>query len=590
MEKIVETKVCKHCLSKFKITDKDLEFYKKVSPSFWWKKYLIPSPTLCPDCRNQRRLSFRNVNNLYKTNNLVSPYSPDKKYNVVEQKKWFWGDIDWIKFWIEFDPHKNVLEQFQYLQKKAPRWANITINCENCDRSLNISDSKNCYFVKSSFWCENCFYSSELRNSCSNVFDTYLANDCDNIYESIDIKNSSNVFYWNRIQNWRNSIYVYDCVNIKNCIWCVWLRNKEYYFLNEQITKNEFETIFAKMLQDNEYKAKIYENFKLLQLKTPNIALKIIWSENCIWDEIINSNNVYYWFSIIECEDCKYIYIWSNTNTCQDCTQPDFQNLTYEVSSSYKVYNSCFCFNVGELEQWYYCETCYNCKNCFWCVWLLNKSYCILNKQYSKEDYEKLVPKIIENMSSPQPSPEWEGEIEWWEFFPSSLSPFWYNETVANEYYPLESSELSVISQEIDTFKVCKLKTLNWKLKINWSDYKAPFPKVEKIISASKLPENISEIPDDILNWAIEDEERKTMGLNPLFRIIRQELEFYRKYNLPIPKRHPDQRHLDRMKLRNPRKLFERTCDKCGKGIQTTYAPERPEIVYCQECYEKEIY
>jgi CxxC-x17-CxxC domain-containing protein len=44
------------------------------------------------------------------------------------------------------------------------------------------------------------------------------------------------------------------------------------------------------------------------------------------------------------------------------------------------------------------------------------------------------------------------------------------------------------------------------------------------------------------------------------------------------------------MKLRNPRKLFKRTCDKCGKGIQKTYAPERPEIVYCQECYEKEIY
>jgi hypothetical protein len=123
-----------------------------------------------------------------------------------------------------------------------------------------------------------------------------------------------------------------------------------------------------------------------------------------------------------------------------------------------------------------------------------------------------------------------------------------------------------------------------------YSTYEAPFPKVDKIIPASKLPSNISEIPDDILNWAIEDEERKTMGLNPLFRIIPQELEFYRKHNLPIPKRHPDQRHLDRMKLRNPRKLFTRNCDKCGENMQTTYAPERPEIIYCEECYEKEVY
>jgi hypothetical protein len=29
---------------------------------------------------------------------------------------------------------------------------------------------------------------------------------------------------------------------------------------------------------------------------------------------------------------------------------------------------------------------------------LKNKSYCILNKQYTKEEYEKLVSKIIEKM------------------------------------------------------------------------------------------------------------------------------------------------------------------------------------------------
>jgi len=119
----------------------------------------------------------------------------------------------------------------------------------------------------------------------------------------------------------------------------------------------------------------------------------------------------------------------------------------------------------------------------------------------------------------------------------------------------------------------------------NWSDYEAPFPKVEKIISASKLPENITDIPDDILNRAIECEITKKP-----FKIIKEELDFYRKHNLPIPRKHPDQRHLDRMKLRNSRKLFERNCDKCGKEIQTTYAPEKPEIVYCEECYNKEIY
>ena len=85
----------------------------------------------------------------------------------------------------------------------------------------------------------------------------------------------------------------------------------------------------------------------------------------------------------------------------------------------------------------------------------------------------------------------------------------------------------------------------------HWSDYEAPFPKVEKIILANKIPDDIALIPDDILNWAIECEVTKKP-----FRIIKQELEFYRKHHLPIPKKHPEHRHIERMKLRNPRKLF----------------------------------
>ena len=155
---------------------------------------------------------------------------------------------------------------------------------------------------------------------------------------------------------------------------------------------------------------------------------------------------------------------------------------------------------------------------------------------------------------------------EWWAFFPASLSPFGYNETVANEYFPLSKKEA-------------------WKKWFNWSDYEAPFPKVEKIIPAEKLPQNIEDIPDDILNWAIECEVTKKP-----FRIIKPELEFYRKHNLWIPKRHPDQRHLDRMNLINPRKLYERNCDKCIKEIHSTYHLDCDETVYCEACYKKEIY
>jgi len=74
------------------------------------------------------------------------------------------------------------------------------------------------------------------------------------------------------------------------------------------------------------------------------------------------------------------------------------------------------------------------------------------------------------------------------------------------------------------------------------------------------------------------------------FKIIKQELVFYIENNLPVPTKHPDQRHKERMDLRNPRKLYERTCAECEKDIVTTYSPDRPERVVCEECYRKLVY
>lgn len=79
-EHLIENKICKQCSTSFPITDKDMKFYEKVSPVFNNKKYLIPPPTLCPDCRQQRRESVKNIHCIYKYENtgVVSTYSPDK--------------------------------------------------------------------------------------------------------------------------------------------------------------------------------------------------------------------------------------------------------------------------------------------------------------------------------------------------------------------------------------------------------------------------------------------------------------------------------------------------------------------------------
>ncbi len=135
-ENIAETKKCKISWQEFLVTDKDSEFYEKISPTFTGKKYLIPSPTLCPDERQRRRLSFRNERKFYhrkcdKTwNQMISIYSPDKPFIVYDQKVW-WSD-EWspMEFGMKFDSERSFFEQFRDLQLRVPRVNLFAKNCE----------------------------------------------------------------------------------------------------------------------------------------------------------------------------------------------------------------------------------------------------------------------------------------------------------------------------------------------------------------------------------------------------------------------------------------------------------------------------
>ena len=195
------------------------------------------------------------------------------------------------------------------------------------------------------------------------------------------------------------------------------------------------------------------------------------------------------------------------------------------------------------------------------------KQYCILNKQYTKEEYEKLVPKIIEQMKS-MPYIDKNGKsYGYGEFFPAEISPFAYNEAITQDYFPIDKKEA---------------EAQNYL----WREYKPNSYKTT--IRGSNLPLTITEVDDSILDEVIECEITKRP-----FKILEQELSFYRRFDLPLPSIHPDERHNRRLKLRNPMVLRKRKCFSCQKEIDTTYLLESeggPKKVVCTECYNKEIY
>ena len=74
------------------------------------------------------------------------------------------------------------------------------------------------------------------------------------------------------------------------------------------------------------------------------------------------------------------------------------------------------------------------------------------------------------------------------------------------------------------------------------------------------------------------------------YRLIARELDFYRKMSIPIPRKCWNCRFVENIRRRGPYKFWKRNCAKCQKEITTNYAPDRPEIVYCESCYQKEVY
>lgn len=538
-------KNCEKCSIEFEITDEDLKFYDKVSPVFGGKKYAIPAPTLCPDCRCQRRFAFRNERNLYKRKcdlsgkDIISVYPSDSKFKVYEQNEW-WGDKwDALDYGVDFDFGKSFFEQFADLIAKVPKMNLSANNNENCDYINYSNYCKDSYLIFGCQGAENCAYSWRIHYSLE-CFDCAQLDDCKYCYECIDCDHCYELLYSQNCQNCSQSRYLSNSIGCSNCFMSCNLNHKQYYVLNEKYSKEDYEKKVSELLKKD--RNELFAEFVEYKKKFPCKAVNQISCQNCSGDYLVECKNCENVFSAKKCEDLKNIYLSEKAKDCMDCdiigwpsAELCYDSISVAVNAVRNLFSN-VCWTCNDI---FYCESCFNSHDLFGCTGLRHKEYCIFNKQYAKEEYEKLVPKIIQHM---------EKTGEWGEFFPMKLSPFSYGESVASELYPLEKSEVL-------------------RLGLRWRD-------AENHDKQTGFSENV---------LVCEVTGRS-------YKLTKSEIDFYKKFNLPLPKKCPDQRHKERIGMRNPKKLWKRKCDKCGKGIETSYAPDRPEKVYCEDCYLKEIY
>ena len=535
----MEQKICRQCQANFTVEDEDLEFYEKISPEFAGKEYSIPSPTLCPDCRQIRRLMWRNERALYKRKcdktgkDIISIYSPDKTdYKIYDRGEWWKDDWDAMQYGRDYDFDKTFFEQFDQLLKAVPRNSLFNSNTENCEYANYIDSCKNCYMSSLIYYnAENVHFSYYVYSS-KNCIDCYFADKLENCYDCLSCFGCFNCLYSIRLVDCRDCRFCSNLTGCSDCILCTNLVRKQYCIENVQYSKDEYAKKLAEYNFGASSQLKNYrEKFSRLKSETVVKYTNQVNSENCTGNDIYDSKNAKDCYSCLKVENSRYSFGQTDGKYLYDSMGGTFE-WCYEVNHvGLKGSNCLFCSGVlNSTYNMYYSEWCHGCHDCFGCAGLRNKSYCVFNKQYSKEEYEQLVGKIIEKMIN---------EKEWGEFFPVSISPFGYNETIANFYFPKTKEE---------TLKIgAKWQEIDYGIKYDGPFYE-PHDDIQKYIDSK---EEMEKLLAGILKCEVSGKP---------FKIMPQELAFYLENKIPIPRKHYDVRFEERFKMRNPNKLWHRQC------------------------------
>jgi len=563
---------CQNCKSEFVIEPEDFEFYKKID---------VPAPTFCPDCRAQRRFAFRSDRKLYKRKcdfsgkEIFSMFSSKDPIKVYDIDVWWSDKWDPMDYGQDYDFNESFLTQLKKLVGKVPFFSRSISDVVNSDYCNNAGFLKNCYLCFEAGFSEECAYNYALNN-CKDCYDNYNIQKCELCYEGYSLIRCYRALFSSHCEDCRNIIFCDNCFDCSDCFGCTNLRHKKYHIFNEQYTKDEY---FKKL---KEFNLESYRNIVNLKketgqrhLKFPNKFMDGRKNVNVTGEYIHNCKNVFNSYEVKYGEDsryCQFLRYSPGPKDCYDYSWFDLNTrLVYEVVDSGRGLNNVkFCDNCfPDCRDLEYCFSCHSCSDCFGCVGLHHKKHCIFNKQYTKEEYHELVPKIKKHMDE-MPYIDKKGNIyKYGEFFPIELSPCAYNNSVAQEYFPLTKEE--IVAQNYQ-----------WQDKIK--------PEYKSTIKAADLSDNIKDTGDEILKEIIECENTNCRG-SGVFKPIPTELEFYKKNNIPIPRLCPECRYQERIKQRNPMKLWERECMKkgCDVKFQTSYSPDRKEIVYCEKCYQKEI-
>ena len=404
------------------------------------------------------------------------------------------------------------------------------------------------------------------------LLDSSLVHSCERCYDVMhSYKNNHCIGLRDQVTESLDSHFLRFSTNCQNCFASINLRNKKYVAFNKQYSKEDYQELMQ------QYDFGSYKTYQQIQNDVeehwkkfpPDPDVSYGYSVDYTGSYVFQSKNCKECYEVVGAENCKYLWL---TFTGPITDSYDISNWGQNLDFSYDCCNVGlqasglrFCNEAGHgLRNAEYCKQTYASSNVFGCVSVGNSEYVILNKRYTKEDFESLRAKIIEHMKAMPYQDKMGNVYTYGEFFPMELSPFSYNVSIAYQLFTVSKKEAI-------------------ERGLTWRDH----DKTEygTTMQAKDLPDHIKDAPESIIKEVIA-----CIKCARGYRVIPWELEFRKSMNVPLSRECPfcriDAKFQKRLHNLN---LVERTCAQCGAKFPTPHTVEDAPHILCKSCYLKEV-
>jgi hypothetical protein len=497
---------------------------------------------------------------------IVSVFRPDCPYPVWHRDAWF-AEADPPQ--AEFDPGRPFFEQAWELFQSCPIPHAFQSHNQNCEYTDDWYYSKNCYLCHSGQNNEDCRYCY----GCDSITDLQGAVFSFNSEVCADLINCSKCFgsfYLLNCKNVHDCGFLYDCRDCSDCLFCSNLRNKKYCFGNEQLSREEFE---AKKAEWDFGSQKVWEHAKdyfadMMQGMAWHRAQQIDHSENSSGNYVHHSKDCENCYMLSYHENCANVcFSGPQAKTALDCLGTVGAELTYMCSLPVYCYEARRCFSVSHCRFVEYSAYMQNCQYCFGCCGLVNRKFCVFNKQYEEAEYHELVARIKAHMQ--QPADGKSGLCEWDRFFPGYFAPNPYAESYSGFHFPLTGGAGGEITKQ------------------GYRDAE-PLEKADvKTAEVSKIPDSLAELTPEKEAWLMAQVFWDEEYARP-FQIQAADITFARRLEIALPRVY----YVNRMQgnfrwMPLIGQLRDGVCAKSGVALRTNWPAEYDGRILCEEEYLK---